>query len=76
MEKMMKRTLNATLFLALFASISLADDGNQGSGGRNCDPNVNPACTAPAPIDGEEMGIVLIGETLVRGVIGAFELVL
>lgn len=75
MEKTMKKTLNAALFLALFAAVSFAEDGNQGSGGRSCDPNVNPTCTIAAPIDtGEETGMVLIGEALIRGLLGVFEL--
>jgi len=70
----MKKTLNATLFLALFATISIAEDGNQGSGGRNCDPNVDPTCHPVANLGGYT-GIDLIEETMIRGVLDVFELI-
>jgi hypothetical protein len=76
MEKKMKKTLNAALLVALFATISIAEDGNQGSGGRNCDPNVDPTCHPAANPGGctgeDEIGI---GEIVIRSILDAIELV-
>jgi len=75
MEKKMKKTLNAALLMALFATISIADDGNQGSGGRNCDPTVDPNChpvANPGGYTGEdEIGI---GEIVINGILYTIEL--
>ena len=50
----MKNTIKITLALALFCGVALADDGNQGTGGRSCNPLVDPACsTAPTQNDGQ-----------------------
>lgn len=45
----MKKTMNVALAVALFCGAAMAGDGNQGSGGRQCDPNADPTCT-PAPL--------------------------
>jgi hypothetical protein len=76
MEKKMKKTLNAALSIALFATISIADDGNQGSGGRHCDPNVDPTCQ-PAVNPGETGSGdgFRIGEIVIRGILDAIELI-
>ena len=53
----MKKTLNLALATAMFATFAIADDGNQGSGGRTCDPLVDPACHPIAnPIGGGDAG--------------------
>jgi hypothetical protein len=44
LEKKMKKTLNLALITAMFATFAIAEDGNQGSGGRTCDPTLDPAC--------------------------------
>ena len=40
----MKNTIKLTLTLALFCGVALADDGNQGTGGRDCNPALDPTC--------------------------------
>lgn len=36
----MKTTMKLALLFAMLCTAVLAGDGNQGTGGRNCDPNV------------------------------------
>ena len=75
MEKKMKKTLNAALLVALFATISIADDGNQGSGGRNCDPILDPACHPATNMGGNNEDEIRIGEIVIRGILDAIELI-
>ena len=50
----MKNTIRLTLALALFCGIALADDGNQGTGGRTCDPLTDPTCHSAPIQSGDE----------------------
>lgn len=40
----MKTTVKLMLVVCLLGSIALADDGNQGTGGRNCGGQNQPVC--------------------------------
>ncbi len=52
----MKKTLNLALITTMFATLAFADDGNQGSGGRTCDPQTDPTCHPVAHLDGDGNG--------------------
>ena len=77
----MKNTIKMTLALALFAGIAVADDGNQGTGGRTCNPLTDPSCHTGAAqnnnsgIQTGETGEITI-EDIVVGVIEGTTLIL
>ena len=66
----MKNTIKLTLALALFSGMALADDGNQGTGGRSCNPATDPICRMPVQSDDDRgmSGEITIG-WIVIGVI-------
>ena len=66
----MKKTLNLALITAMFATLAFAEDGNQGSGGRSCNPETDPLChpaANPGSNNGEETGYELgFGDIVIR----------
>ena len=62
----MKNTIKLTLALALFCGIAIADDGNQGTGGRTCNPLVDPACHNAAISNDDPSGEITIGGIVIR----------
>jgi hypothetical protein len=78
LEKKMKKTFNFALITAMFATMAFADDGNQGSGGRTCDPLVDPTCHPAANMagNGEDTGYEMgFGEIVIRIVTDAVDLI-
>ena len=75
----MKKTLNVTLITAMFAALAFADDGNQGSGGRTCDPLTDPTChpaANPAGNNGEDPGYEMgFGDIVIRVITDTMDLV-
>jgi len=75
----MKKTLNLALITAMFATFAIADDGNQGSGGRSCNPETDPLChpaANPAGNNGEGTGYdVNFGGIIIRIVTDAIEII-
>jgi hypothetical protein len=71
----MKNTIKLTLALALFSGIALADDGNQGTGGRTCNPATDPTCHGAAAISNDPKGVSGEGDEITIGgiVIGVIE---
>ena len=74
----MKNTIKLTLALALFAGMAMADDGNQGTGGRTCNPLTDPTCHTGAmqTADENELGgeVSIGGQGSIGGlVIGVIE---
>jgi hypothetical protein len=47
----MKTTMKLMLVLALFCTMTFADDGNQGSGGRTCGGEGQPPCEPPCTVN-------------------------
>ena len=45
----MKNTMKLMIVLTFLCGSVIADDGNQGSGGRTCNPEVDPTCTIANP---------------------------
>ena len=56
------------LALALFCSAGFAEDGNQGSGGRNCDPAVQATCDAAANLAGEPEDVIIIDDIIIEAI--------
>ena len=63
----MKNTIKITLALALFSGFAMADDGNQGTGGRSCDLGADPACRTAAVEEAQAKD--LSGEISVGGIV-------
>ena len=64
----MKKTLMIALSLTLFGSVTLADDGDQGSGGnQGCTINCPPPCTVDCPPIVNGMGDEEITDSIASG---------